>query len=442
MPPIVSVSDVVIAPRRDLRHAPRLRAILAVIGAAVLTGCGLFEPQTQVERDIPEQSSAVPAASDASSTELNSPEDAVAAYIERVEQAPRREDLIATLDSSPATEAAAPSSNESAAAATGALETDSIGAGVAAHQAVLEDKSPTGELLPAAGATQAAEPEASDSRAALAEPRRPAAPRITGLVVNGSLDTQEQLLSSGQPEARRAEPTADRALRRRVAELADDLQRESDDLSFRTQLDQRILRVMAGDDPSALEPLELISDEQQAIAQRVLEALVAIRNAHQGNLDRGITEALGALDALSAELAAVSELSIPRLAICQLDGVRGFGDVDLLQPPHFVTGRPIQFAGYIEIDHLTHRIDEQQRYETRLDLTTEVFTANGMMIDAYRDRGIIDHCQTRRRDFFLARAVMLPATLSPGDYVLKVTVADTISGRVAVATADFRVNAR
>ena len=52
-----------------------------------------------------------------------------------------------------------------------------------------------------------------------------------------------------------------------------------------------------------------------------------------------------------------------------------------------------------------------------------------------------DVCRRRRADFFLAQRVSFPPTLPAGDYVLKVTITDKLSGLVGGADCLFTVQA-
>jgi len=47
---------------------------------------------------------------------------------------------------------------------------------------------------------------------------------------------------------------------------------------------------------------------------------------------------------------------------------------------------------------------------------------------------IVDDCRRRRRDFFIAQRVALPANLPAGELVLKVLVTDKQSGKAQEST--------
>jgi len=210
------------------------------------------------------------------------------------------------------------------------------------------------------------------------------------------------------------------------------------DASFREQLDERVLHLLAGDLEGARRPLEMATDEQQTLAGAYLEALAALREAHQGN-PAGREEALRKLRELSERLDRVSELRVPVLAICR--EVRGFGQYTPIEPARFPSGVASEFIAYCELSGFAS-VEEEGRFVARFQLRTTVMTPGGGTVVEIEDPDIVDRCRTRRRDCFIPRIVRLPATLSPGEYVVKVTVIDKLGEKVTESRATLRVVAR
>jgi hypothetical protein len=52
---------------------------------------------------------------------------------------------------------------------------------------------------------------------------------------------------------------------------------------------------------------------------------------------------------------------------------------------------------------------------------------------------VIDRCRNRRRDFFIADKLTVPAKLGAGNYVLKVTITDEQAQRVGEASMRLQV---
>ena len=75
-------------------------------------------------------------------------------------------------------------------------------------------------------------------------------------------------------------------------------------------------------------------------------------------------------------------------------------------------------------------------------MRTTILNRAGDVVLELADDHVPDVCRTRRQDCFIPRLVRLPATLSPGQYVVKVTIVDKIGEKVAEKRATFRIVAR
>ena len=210
-----------------------------------------------------------------------------------------------------------------------------------------------------------------------------------------------------------------------------------DDASFRRQLDFRVLRVIAGDYEGAREPLDMVSAEQQALAERFIASLIAIRQAHDGDMSEAATQVLHELNELEASLRPLSELHIPTLAICQ--EVRGYGDYEPIEPATFANGYASEFVLYCELRDFVSDRGNDGFYRAQFEMRTTILSRSGESVLVIRDADVVDRCRQRRHDCFIPRLVRLPATLSPGEYVVKVTVIDKLGDKLAESRASFRV---
>jgi hypothetical protein len=209
--------------------------------------------------------------------------------------------------------------------------------------------------------------------------------------------------------------------------------------SFREQLDDRTRWATTGDYQRARAPLSLVTAEQQELAAAFIEALIALRESHMGDLSAAANEAVAQFAQLEGALRRLSDLRITRLELCR--AVHGFGQFEPIDPPDFVTGHPVEFVLYCQLaDFVSEHRDEH--YHSAFDMTTTILTAAGDRIDTFDDPGIVDRCRDQRHDCFISRLVRLPATLSPGSYVAKVTVVDKLGRKVAERRVTFRVVTR
>ena len=225
--------------------------------------------------------------------------------------------------------------------------------------------------------------------------------------------------------------------------LKDFLERQGSqtrDPSFQQQFDMRLLHAAAGDYEKARQPLELVSDEQQQMAARFVEAYIVLRQRTLGDDPAEAANAtLREIEELADALRPLSDLSIPTLVLCR--AVRGYGQYDVIDPPRFPTGNPIEFVTYCEVRHFATERQPDGTHQARFDMRTTILTRDGTTVLNLDDRDIVDRCRSRRRDCFIPRLVRLPATLSPGQYVAKVTIIDKLAQKVAEKHATFRVTA-
>ena len=225
-----------------------------------------------------------------------------------------------------------------------------------------------------------------------------------------------------------------------LQQFADAWLEPSDDPSFRNQLDARLLCVLAGEYEKARQPLELVSNEQQQMAARLVETLVAIRDGHGGDPAAEASRVLTEVKRLEESLVPLGDLNITALAITR--AVRGYGRYEAFDPADFPAGRENEFVIYCQIENFVSRKREDQICESQFSMRTAVLSRAGDVVLDINDEHIADECRTRRRDCFIPRLVHLPATLSPGQYVVKVTIVDKIAGKVAEERMTFRIVAR
>lgn len=211
------------------------------------------------------------------------------------------------------------------------------------------------------------------------------------------------------------------------------------DATFRRQLDAKLLAVIAGDVDTARKPLEMATDEQQALATRLVSALIAARDAHAGDPRASADRVLTELDALGDTLRKSTSLELPRLAICR--EVRGFGQFQPFEPAQFAAGQPSEFVLYCELRNFTSQQQSDGQFLSKFELRTTILHGKEPVLELV-DRDITDRCRSPRRDCFIPRVVRLPATLAPGRYLAKVAVIDKLGDKVAEQTVEFRLNAQ
>jgi hypothetical protein len=214
-----------------------------------------------------------------------------------------------------------------------------------------------------------------------------------------------------------------------------------EDASFRGQLDRRLLAALAGDYARAREPLELVSDDQQALAGGITDLVISIRESNLlGDESATASDLYDKLDTLLERVRPLTDPKIATLKLCS--AVRSFGQYDVIEPARFVAGGRVEFVIYCEVEDFASELRDDGLYYTIFDMTTQIFTADGESVLKIADPGVTDRCRNRREDCFIPRLVRLPASLSPGQYVAKVTIVDTLAEKVAENSVTFELVGR
>lgn len=314
---------------------------------------------------------------------------------------------------------------------------------------------PSGGLKPVAPAAPAVDrepdspaplgvaPKSAPSEAPAGEPtaRRPETPpALQGVNVSSAVEWRDRDDSVARPASANAADSAGDSTTTWKHAIDEWLARSAADATFRQQFDRRVLYVLAGDYAEARRPIDMATAEQQAMAGRFIEALIAVQEGHGGEPGREAGRVLAHVDSLRDALLPAAELVLPALVICR--AVKGFGQYEPLDPAQFPAGRDNEFVAYCEIRDFVSERRSDGAYQSRFGMRLGVFNRVGDRVHEMNVDEIIDRCRSQRRDCFLSPVVRLPATLAPGEYVLKVAISDKIGQKVAEQAAAFRIVAK
>jgi hypothetical protein len=181
-----------------------------------------------------------------------------------------------------------------------------------------------------------------------------------------------------------------------------------------------------------------VAEDDRALLRSVVDSLTRFRmTLRSGNALRQAKVA-PLLD-LSERVRSEIPLSLPTLALCR--SVTQFGVYDPIDPPRFTAGRETPIVIYCEVDHFRSVPTPDQRFETKLTYEAVLYNDGQASVAVVnkRPQQIVDRCRNRRRDFFLADRMTVPANLPVGKYVLKVTVVDQLANLVAEKTVPVLV---
>lgn len=286
--------------------------------------------------------------------------------------------------------------------------------------------------------------EAPAAAASAAPPAKPTLPGAAPRLVNAEVYAQPVLAADMTRVVNNTEQPPSTAVNTSVRaqntapSLAEILRLASQeqDPSFREQLDQRLLAVLAGEYRQARLPLTLVTAQQQSLAAAFVESLIAIREGQVGgDAGTGGREQLGDLQ---RALHALADLSLPTVKICR--AVTGFGQYELMEPARVRAGD--EFVLYCEVRDFVSESRADGFYYTTFDMTTTLLTPTGEKILTVSDQDITDRCRNRRQDCFIPRLLRVPAETAPGNYVVKATLVDKLGQKVAENQTRLEVVAR
>lgn len=202
------------------------------------------------------------------------------------------------------------------------------------------------------------------------------------------------------------------------------------------QWELRLLRLAVGDDQAARKPPGDTSGEYAELLGKLIEAIIATRDALESPLTASAA-ALEAVEALEVPLRERSDLQIPTVALCTR--VQTFGVYDQMPGSALLANRANRAIVYTEIGNFLSEKTTDGRHRTVLSNELEVLTPDGRSVWRREEPNIVDLSRRRRHDFFLAQMITLPETLGPGEYVLKVSVQDELSGKSNQAVHRFSI---
>ncbi len=199
----------------------------------------------------------------------------------------------------------------------------------------------------------------------------------------------------------------------------------------------RMLSLLDGQYDLARATIDGTNAELQEVLQALVDTLIAARPDTEHGLAANADRTLQSIEKLRRLLAARAELRVPTVAFCR--SVASFGVYDRIGLLHFRAGTEHVVILYCEIANYSSRNTDDGQFETLLTLGTQIYTADGQLVQAQPEQHVRDLCRNVRKDFFIAQPLRLPAMLSPGPHVLKVAITDMLAAKRAETRLTFHI---
>jgi len=200
----------------------------------------------------------------------------------------------------------------------------------------------------------------------------------------------------------------------------------------------RMLYLAAGRRDDALRPIPGIAPGQQDYWSKQLFALGAVLDS-QTNSDpsRRAAEAASHLSQAAVSLGQLGHLVVKNLNFCT--EVVSYGVFKRFESHEFKPGQQVLL--YAEVENFKSE-ESAEGFHTSLQSSYQILDSQGRRV-AHDDFALTEeHCQNRRRDYFIRYFLTLPAMIYDGRYTLELTIEDTLGRKIGQSTIEFSVQGK
>lgn len=205
-----------------------------------------------------------------------------------------------------------------------------------------------------------------------------------------------------------------------------------------SQIDLRLLYLMAGERGRALQSIANLEPEEQEFWRQVLWAMTAYFDT-EAMPDRSAraTQTVQKLRAAINKLQGEARLQLQNVAFCRK--ITSFGNFERFEEENYGPGqRILLYAELLNFKSIPR--DSDGLFKTQLKSTIEILREDqSQPLQRIEFEPTVDLCRSHRQDYFHSYELKLPFDLEPGPHVLKLTVEDIQSDDVAVYSLNFTV---
>jgi len=247
------------------------------------------------------------------------------------------------------------------------------------------------------------------------------------------------------PEPAKSQPVVAGSMEQFESKLAKRVSDYPRDVS--AQLEYQLWLFLRDQSVPQLQTLSSLPTEDREIIAALMDALTNFRSGVRAENNMLLSQKIRPLADLAERLRAQADLAIPKVALCS--SVTGYGQYEAMEPRFVANGKEPQAILYCEIENFSAQLapgePQQQQWASELRLESVLYSDNSsqvLKVWADKPETVRDVSRNRRHDFFLRKRISLPKTLSLGRYLLKVSITDTQSNRIAETTLPIEVVAQ
>ncbi len=205
------------------------------------------------------------------------------------------------------------------------------------------------------------------------------------------------------------------------------------------ELDLQLYAMLKDEPTPELAMVGMLPHDDREMIRTLMDGLGDFRSAVREDETMLQAKKIHPLLEMADRLRSQADLSVPTVALCRR--VEGFGKYEPITPARFSAGRDSKVIVYCEVENFESKKLDGEMWETRLTQQVTIFTDNGQFVWTDKARPVVDQSRRRRHDFYAYEMLHLPADLTIGRYLLKVSITDENAGKVAEETVPVSIAA-
>ncbi|MGF1632621.1 MAG: hypothetical protein ACFCVE_02125 [Phycisphaerae bacterium] len=212
---------------------------------------------------------------------------------------------------------------------------------------------------------------------------------------------------------------------------------ETDPNDIAAHLDWQLLQLARGQSVPDLKRLSQLPAEDRQIVSTIVDGLANLRRDVAADRNLLMSDKIQPVTDMAQRLLDQSVMTVPTIKLCRR--VDGFAAYQPFDPARFRQGRTHDVIVYCELDNFTSSLSPESLWETKLTKQLVLYSENGVKVWSDERETVTDQTRKKRRDFFFAKMIRLPESLTTGRYTLKVTVVDENANQVAESSVGLEI---
>ncbi len=206
---------------------------------------------------------------------------------------------------------------------------------------------------------------------------------------------------------------------------------------LRQQVALRMLYLVNDQKQLAMQPIPGLQPADQEFWTSIFWGLSNYLNEEGINPSQRSTMTIEQLRSATHYLQISAKLQLRNVSFCSR--INGFGNFEPIDATQLTPGEPVLI--YCDVRNFQSESSDQNDFITKLRSSVEIYQGdlNGQLVDRSSFPATEDRCQSIRTDYYNSYRIDLPAHLSSGQHVLKLTIYDEFSGKSATETISFTV---